>query len=297
MGYSEGPHDSPSDTKDRLLRTGSKYQETPPGVADGDNVYFLVDSAGRIVTLAYGIAETGTPTVAADGAPVQVHLDKYGRQGTFLAVPNSQSLAAITQPNTVHTSSGYSVNTVSMGHLRKIDGNWDRWSMASDSGPGFGAGKTAGIGGDIALRASAAAGEANGTSTAVDDLGWVKSFHAVLDVTAVPTGGTPALNVYLQTQLANGDWQDIVSFTQAGGSTTKEMAAWSAAGGDGDIAGIGAEGAALTYDRFFANEDASLAATNIRVLPLGDSMRVKWVFAAGGSTGDYTFSVDISAHS
>ena len=52
MGYSDGPHDNPADTKDRLTRVGSKYQATAPGVADGDNVYLLVDSGGRLITKA-----------------------------------------------------------------------------------------------------------------------------------------------------------------------------------------------------------------------------------------------------
>jgi len=50
MGYADGPHDSPADTKERLTRIGSKYQATPLGVADGDNVYLLVDTAGRLIT-------------------------------------------------------------------------------------------------------------------------------------------------------------------------------------------------------------------------------------------------------
>ena len=46
-GYVVGKHDDPSDTQDRLVRIGSKYQATAPSVADGDTVYLLVDAAGR----------------------------------------------------------------------------------------------------------------------------------------------------------------------------------------------------------------------------------------------------------
>ena len=46
-GYPEGKHDDPADTQDRLVKVGTKYQATAPSVADGDNVYLLVDSAGR----------------------------------------------------------------------------------------------------------------------------------------------------------------------------------------------------------------------------------------------------------
>ena len=49
MSYTEGTHDSPADTNDRLVRIGTKYQATAPAVADGDNVYLLVDSAGRLL--------------------------------------------------------------------------------------------------------------------------------------------------------------------------------------------------------------------------------------------------------
>ena len=48
MSYTEGPHDSPADTRDRLVRVGSKYQATAPTVADGDNAYLLLDAAGRL---------------------------------------------------------------------------------------------------------------------------------------------------------------------------------------------------------------------------------------------------------
>ena len=48
MSYTEGPHDSPADIRDRLVRVGSKYQATAPTVADGDNAYLLLDAAGRL---------------------------------------------------------------------------------------------------------------------------------------------------------------------------------------------------------------------------------------------------------
>ena len=54
MPYTEGAHDSPADTLDQLHRVGSKYQATAPTVADGDNVYLLVDSAGRLLNKPYG---------------------------------------------------------------------------------------------------------------------------------------------------------------------------------------------------------------------------------------------------
>lgn len=50
MGYETGAQDSPVDTNNRLVRIGSRYQATAPSVADGDNVYLLVDAAGRPIT-------------------------------------------------------------------------------------------------------------------------------------------------------------------------------------------------------------------------------------------------------
>ena len=179
--------------------------------------------------------------------------------------------------------------------LKAPDTSMDQFRSAGDSGPGLGAANVAPIGGDISLRASAIAGEANGTSTAVDNIGWVKSFIGRLGVSAVPSGGSPTLDVYLQTQLPDDSWQDIAHFAQVAGVISSENVAWGPI--QGNVNGTQAEGAAVTVDNYFQRQDASLAASTVRLMPLGDSMRVKWVFAAGGSTGDYTFSVDIAAHS
>ena len=50
MGYTDGSHDSPADRLNQLTRIGSKYQATAPAVADGDNVYLLLDASGRLKT-------------------------------------------------------------------------------------------------------------------------------------------------------------------------------------------------------------------------------------------------------
>ena len=67
MGYSEGAHDAPADTKDRLVRVGSKYQATAPSVADGDNAYLLLDAAGRVL-----ISGAAAHDAAAVGNPVRI---------------------------------------------------------------------------------------------------------------------------------------------------------------------------------------------------------------------------------
>lgn len=66
-GYPEGKHDDPADTQDRLIKVGTKYNATAPNVADGDNVYLLVDSAGRPIVVgpaAENAAVVGNPLLA-----------------------------------------------------------------------------------------------------------------------------------------------------------------------------------------------------------------------------------------
>ena len=67
MGYTEGAHDAPADIKDRLVRVGSKYQATPPSVADGDNAYLLLDAGGRVL-----ISGAAAHDAAAVGNPLRV---------------------------------------------------------------------------------------------------------------------------------------------------------------------------------------------------------------------------------
>jgi len=57
----EGVHDAlvgSTDPDNKLVRVGSKYNATAPAVSDGDNVYILLDAAGRVVV---------TGPVASDG--------------------------------------------------------------------------------------------------------------------------------------------------------------------------------------------------------------------------------------
>ncbi len=63
-GYTEGKHDDPAPGQDRLVRVGTKFQATAPAVADGDNVYLLVDAAGRLLiagAVASDAVEAGNP--------------------------------------------------------------------------------------------------------------------------------------------------------------------------------------------------------------------------------------------
>ncbi len=109
-GYSEGKHDDPADTQDRLVKIGSKYQATAPSVADGDNVYLLVDAAGRVLitgSVAHDAVDAGNPvkigghalsagpTQVAAGDRVNAFFDRSGRQVVVIGgFDSSGSLAA-----------------------------------------------------------------------------------------------------------------------------------------------------------------------------------------------------------
>ena len=68
MAVTEGKHDDPADTLDRLVRVGTKYVATAPTLTDGDNAYFLVDAAGRVILSSAPVAHDGV----AAGNPVRM---------------------------------------------------------------------------------------------------------------------------------------------------------------------------------------------------------------------------------
>ena len=109
-GYPEGKHDDPADTQDRLAKVGTKYNATAPAVADGDNVYLLVDAAGRLLiagSVAHDEVDAGNPVKigvkglanlpsdVADGDLANVLADKQGRVGVFLGAFNGTGAAAV----------------------------------------------------------------------------------------------------------------------------------------------------------------------------------------------------------
>jgi len=292
------------------LKVGGRYQAgTPDTVDDDDAADILVDDSGRLIMV--GPADSDAPEL---GAPIQIagSVDESGTvnadEGDVRRIrvsPNGYLLSTqITASNNqgdgdnpprLSIDSGGNARAMAVGlNALAPDALYDRLRTGGDSGPGLGALNVAQIGGDLALRASAAAGEASGTSTALDDVGWVKSFWARLDVTAAPSGGSPTLDVYIQTQSPSGDWQDIVGFTRATG-VTHENVSWGP--WTGELSQILAEAASgFAVDEFFADQDAAIGDATVRAMVLGDSLRVKWVFAAGGSTGDFTFAVDSALH-
>ncbi len=145
---------------------------------------------------------------------------------------------------------------------------------------------------NFTLRALALAGEDSGdtrdVADAVKNAGWIKNGSLVLDVTVVPTGTTNTLDVFVQTKLPNGTWTDLVHFAQV---TTSEVVQFA------EIGALQAEGpgvltaATFVKDAMLPVEDATAAVDTVRRMLIGDSLSVKWVFVAGDSSGDYTFSV------
>ena len=102
-GYSEGKHEEPTGTVDRLVRVGSKYQAVAPVVADGDSIYFLVDQAGRLL-----ISGAVATNAEAEGNPVYVGGvvdDRFpssageGDVGSFRATPKGNQIVAVYKGN------------------------------------------------------------------------------------------------------------------------------------------------------------------------------------------------------
>ena len=154
-GYSEGKHDDPADTQDRLVKVGSKYQATAPAVADGDNVYFLVDAAGRLLitgsvahdAVAAGnpvkigaVANDNTPTAVANGDAVDLRATTRGALYTLLSGRGSTNDGGESSAVGV-ASPGSNSNFPLAVFLKALapDGNSDRLRTLGDAAPGLGA--------------------------------------------------------------------------------------------------------------------------------------------------------------
>ena len=122
---------------------------------------------------------------------------------------------------------------------------------------------------------------ASGVGAPTNEFGYYRDLYLMLNCSAVPTGGSPTLDVYLQTSCDGGaTWQDIGHWAQLTSSTGKKFAAIS-----GEVTGPTTAVAA---------SDAALAANTFVQGPWGNQLRIKYVFAAGGSTGSYTLTVWVS---
>ncbi len=119
---------------------------------------------------------------------------------------------------------------------------------------------------------------ANGSSMPVSGLLGFRDLILQLDVTGVPTGGAPTLDINVMTIADGANWFSIGAFAQIGGATARRILRLA---GTVDPGATGKEEAA----------PATLAASAVRNGPWGDQIRIDRAFAAGGSTGGYTYTV------
>lgn len=120
---------------------------------------------------------------------------------------------------------------------------------------------------------------ANGAGNGVDGLHRYDGVFGLLNVTAVPAGGAPTLNCYVQASPDGGTtWRDVASFQFAGVAAVRMFQLNQSAN------------PALTT---MAASDGALASDTTVQGPFGDRLRVKYVFAAGGSAGTYTLSASV----
>ena len=151
-GYPEGKQDDPADTQDRLVRIGTKYQATVPAVADGDNVYLLVDAAGRIIAVgpaASDAPEVGNPlqiagsvdnTSPAGAAEGDVRRIRVSPKGLLLSAIGSNTAMADAKNNAYFIQSnddGERALAVQGGAVAP-DGLIDRLRTLDDAAPGLG---------------------------------------------------------------------------------------------------------------------------------------------------------------
>ena len=120
---------------------------------------------------------------------------------------------------------------------------------------------------------------ASGHSGAVR--GDYRSLFVDLSIAAVPSGGVPCLDVYLQTSADSGaTWRDL-AHTQF---TNVPLHRYWQVSGD-------APGSTSTL----AASDGQLAGESVVQGPFGDMLRLKWAFTPGGSAGSYTLAANLHA--
>ena len=126
---------------------------------------------------------------------------------------------------------------------------------------------------------SAAARTASDTTT-VKGLAPYTSAYFMLDVTAAATEVGDKLAVFVQREMPNGDWMDLVSFTEVlGNGGAKKLRA------DVYPGATGGETSATI-------NDGALTAGSVADLAWGDALRFKWtVTDAGTDNASFTFSV------
>ena len=126
---------------------------------------------------------------------------------------------------------------------------------------------------------AATAINSDAAATAVDGLLRYHSLYGLINCSAVPTGATNTLDVYIQTSPDGGtSWRDI-AHTQF---TTVVLKRYFS------IAGLAAGSTSI-----IAASDGALAGETVVQGPWGDQLRVKYDFTVGDSSGTYTLAVKV----
>ena len=117
-------------------------------------------------------------------------------------------------------------------------------------------------------------------TTTVRGLAPYTSAYFMLDVSVAATEAGDKLAVFIQREMPNGDWMDIVSFTEVlgnGGAKKLRADVYPGATG-GETSGT--------------INDGALTAGSVADLAWGDALRVKWtVTDASTDNASFTFSV------
>jgi hypothetical protein len=99
---------------------------------------------------------------------------------------------------------------------------------------------------------------------------------AAFSCIGIPAGGSPTLDMYLQTSAdQGGTWQDIahVQFTNAIATNFVKI-----------------RGQRIAPQSVISAMDGVLALNRVMQGPWADRLRVKWAIALGGAIGSYAFS-------
>lgn len=120
---------------------------------------------------------------------------------------------------------------------------------------------------------------ASGTSDVVTGLHRYAGVVGILKASAVPTGGSPTLDVYVQGSPDGGTtWRDVAAFQFEGSTAVRVF----------QLSQLATPGTAT-----LAASDAALATNTSVQGPFGDRLRIKYTFTAGGSTGTYTLAASM----
>lgn len=137
---------------------------------------------------------------------------------------------------------------------------------------------------------------ASGIGTAVHSLKRYAGLFGSMAVSAVPSGGNPSLDVFLQGTPDGGTtWQDVAHYLFGGLIETRVFQITQYVTGGDQVQLLSAEADEVvipSHTSMQAPSDGQLSVGSVMQGPFGDQLRVKYVFAANGSTGSYTLSVN-----